>query len=191
MVKRMAAAWGVLWFIAAAPVPAEPLTRIHTSYYYVDGPSASVLAAQIDQAGPAGADGRRYPGKTKWDVQWKFKHEQQGVTCIMKQVAVAIGIAQTLPRWRGEAKGTAALKIRWRQFVEALARHEDGHKQHGLAAGREIETALIAAKPAGNCEDLAAAANGAAEAIVKKYQDLDEDYDRKTAHGRSQGATLL
>jgi len=26
---------------------------------------------------------------------------------------------------------------------------------------------------------------------VKKYQDLDEDYDRKTAHGRSQGATLL
>jgi len=112
MVKRMAAAWGVLWFIAAAPVPAEPLTRIHTSYYYVDGPSASVLAAQIDQAGPAGADGRRYPGKTKWDVQWKFKHEQQGVTCIMKQVAVAIGIAQTLPRWRGEAKGTAALKIR-------------------------------------------------------------------------------
>jgi len=28
-------------------------------------------------------------------------------------------------------------------------------------------------------------------ATVKKYQELDEDYDRKTDHGRSQGATLL
>lgn len=190
MVKRMAAAWGVSWFVAAAPVPAEPLTRMHTIYYYVDGASASVLAAQIDQTGPA-ADGKRYAGKTKWDVQWKFKHEQQGVTCTMKQVAVAIGIAQTLPKWRGEAKGATALKMRWRQFVEALVRHEDGHKQHGLAAGREIEATLIAAKPASNCEDLTAAANAAAEAIVKKYQALDDDYDHKTDHGRSQGATLL
>jgi len=56
-------------------------------------------------------------------VQWKFKHEQQGVTCTMKQVAVAIGIAQTLPKWRGEAKGAAALKDRWQQFVDAAGDH--------------------------------------------------------------------
>ena len=191
MHKRAAGAWGVWWLIWAAPVPADPLTRIHTSYYYVDGASASVLAAQIDRTGPAGADGKRYAGKTKWDVQWKFNHDQRGETCTIKQVAVAIGIAQTLPKWRGEAKGAAALRTRWRQFVEALARHEDGHKQHGVAAGKEVEAALMAAKPAGNCEDLAAAANAAAEAIVQRYQKLDEDYDRKTGHGRSQGATLL
>ena len=191
MHKSVAAAGGVLWFITSAPAAADPLIRMHTSYYYVDGTSASVLAAQIDQNGPPDAGGKRYAGKTKWDVQWKFKHEQQGVTCAIKGVAVAVGIAQTLPRWRGEAKGAPALKTRWRQFVDALTRHEDGHKQHGLAAGKEIETALLAAKPASNCEDLTVAANSAAEAIVKRYQKLDEDYDRKTEHGRSQGATLL
>ncbi|MGH6629277.1 MAG: DUF922 domain-containing protein [Burkholderiales bacterium] len=49
---------------------------------------------------------------------------------------------------------------------------------------------MLDSKPASNCEDLAVSANSAAEAIVKKYQKLDEDYDRETDHGRSQGATL-
>jgi predicted secreted Zn-dependent protease len=83
------------------------------------------------------------------------------------------------------------LKTRWQQFADALKRHEDDHKDHGLAAGKEIEAALLAAKPESNCEDLAAAANSVAEAIVTKYQKVDQDYDRKTDHGRSQGATLL
>jgi predicted secreted Zn-dependent protease len=189
--KIVAVACGAASLVAAPPVSAEPLLRMHTSYYYVNGPSASVLAAQIDRNGPPGADGKRYAGKTKWDVQWKFRHEQHGATCSMKEVAVAIGVAQTLPKWRNEAKGAAALKTRWQQFVDALKRHEDGHKDHGLAAGKEIQAALLSAKPVSNCEDLAAAANSVAEAIVTKYQKLDQDYDRKTDHGRSQGATLL
>lgn len=191
MKKIVAVACGAVWLFGSPPVSAEPLVRMHTSYYYVDGPSATILAAQIDQNGPTGADGKRYAGKTKWDVQWKFRHEQRGVTCSMTEVAVAIGIAQTLPKWRGEAKGAASLKTRWQTFVDALKRHEDGHKDHGLAAGREIEAALLAAKPASNCEELAMAANSTAEAIVKKFQKLDQDYDRKTDHGGSQGATLL
>ena len=109
----------------------------------------------------------------------------------MTDVAVAVGIAQTLPRWRGEDKGAAALKSRWTKFVEALQRHEDGHKEHGLKAGRQIEVAVLAVKPASNCEDLEEAANAAAQAIVAKYQALDEEYDRKTDHGRNQGDTLL
>jgi len=72
-----------------------------------------------------------------------------------------------------------------------LQRHEDGHKEHGLKAGREIEAAVLAVKPASNCEDLESAANTAAQAIVSKYQALDEEYDRKTDHGRNQGVNLL
>jgi len=191
MNKYVLLAYATVWSIVAPPVSAEPLVRVHTSYFYVDGPSATVLAAQIEQIGPPGADGKRYAGKTRWDEQWKFKHEQHGVTCEMKEVAVAVGVAQTLPKWRSEKKGVAALKTRWQQFTDALKRHEDGHKDHGVAAGREIEAALLAAKPASNCEDLAASANSAADAIVKRYQKLDQEYDRKTGHGRTQGAALL
>src|SRR5258706_13159582 len=148
--------------LVSMPAVAEPVVRLHTSYYYIDGPSATVLAAQLDQNGPPEGDGKRYAGKTRWDVQWKFRHEQQGTVCAMKDVAVAVGVAQTLPRWRGEDKGAAALKARWTRFIEALRRHEDGHKEHALKAGRQIEAAVLAVGPASNCEDLGAAANAAA-----------------------------
>ncbi|HEX4986842.1 MAG TPA: DUF922 domain-containing protein [Burkholderiales bacterium] len=169
----------------------EPLVRQSMSYYYVDGGSATVLAAQIDQNGPLGADGRRYAGKTRWDAQWKFRHEQQGTTCSVKEVAVAVGITQTLPRWRGEDKGAAALKSAWSRFAEALQRHEDQHKENGLKAAKEIEAVIMATRPASNCEALQDTANAAARAVIEKYQVLDNELDRKTDHGRNQGASLL
>jgi predicted secreted Zn-dependent protease len=181
----------VLAVLASMPVAGEPLVRLHTSYYYIDGPSAAVMASQLDQSGPAGSDGKRYAGRTRWDIQWKLKSEQQGTTCSMKHVAVAVGIAQTMPKWRGEDKGASGLKALWSKFIDALQSHENGHKDHGMKAGKEIEAVLLAVKPASNCEDLELAANAAAQAIVTKYQALDEEYDRKTDHGRNQGATLL
>ena len=189
--RRVLFACAVPISMLTVPVGAEPVIRIHTSYYYIDGPSATVLAAQLDQNGPVGSDGKHYAGRTRWDIQWKFRPQQQGTQCSMKEAAVAVGIAQTLPRWRGESKGAAGLKSRWTQFIDALQRHEDGHKEHGVKAGKEIEAAVLSGKPASNCEDLESAANAAAQAIVAKYQALDEAYDRKTDHGRNQGAALL
>ena len=191
MMRNTMFGWTVPLSLLVAPVAGEPLARVHTSYYYVDGPSATVLAAQLDQNGPVESDGKHYAGRTRWDIQWKFRHEQQGTSCYMKHAAVAVGIAQTLPKWRGESKGSASLKARWRKFIDALQRNEDGHKEHGLKAAGEIEAAMLAIKPAGNCEDLEAAANAAAQAIVAKFQALDEEYDRKTDHGRKQGSMLL
>jgi predicted secreted Zn-dependent protease len=173
------------------PVAGEPLVRVHTSYYHIDGVSATVLAAQLDQNGPVGPDGNHYAGRTRWDIQWRFRHRQQGTSCTVRDVAVAVGITQILPRWREEGKAAPALKARWSRFIDALKRHEDGHKEHGLKAGKEIEAAVLSVKPAGNCEEMEAAANAAAQAIVVKYQLLDEDYDRRTEHGLNQGATLL
>ena len=181
----------VLALLISVPAAGEPLVRLHTSYYYIDGASATVLAAQLDQNGPVGSDGKHYAGRTRWDIQWKFRHEQKGTACSMTDVAIAVGIAQTMPKWRGEEKGAAGLKALWTKFAEALQRHEDGHKEHGMRAAKEIEAAVLAVKPASNCEDLELAANTVAQAVLTKYQALDEDYDRKTDHGRNRGATLL
>lgn len=185
-----------LGLLAAAGYPAlagaEPVTRVHTSYYYIDGSSATVLAAQIDKTGPKDADGKRYAARTRWDVQWQFNHHQEGETCGIKDVSVAVGIARNMPKWRGEDKpGGAQLKARWQKFLEALKRHEEGHKEYGMKAGGEIEKALLAMKPASNCEDLDKAANAAGEQVIEQYRKQDADYDRRTDHGRKQGATLL
>jgi predicted secreted Zn-dependent protease len=116
---------------------------------------------------------------------------QHGTACATDEIAVVIGIAQTLPKWRGEDKGPASLKARWAKFSQLLQRHEEVHKQHGLQAGRDIEAALRAVEPASNCEDLESRADESAQKIVSKYQALDEAYDRETAFGRTEGGTLL
>jgi len=177
--------------LLAASVIAEPLVRLHTSYYYIDGPSATVLSAQLDKNGPVGADGNRHPARTRWDIKWKIQPVQHGTTCGIDEVGVVIGIAQTFPKWRGEDKGPASLKARWAKFSQSLQRHEEVHKQHGMQAGRDIEAALRAVEPASNCEDLESRADQAAQKIVSKYQALDETYDRETAYGRTGGGTLL
>ena len=189
--RRILPLLGLLPAVLAGPVSGEPLIRLHTSYYYIDGPSATILAAQLDKNGPLGSDGSRHAGRTRWDIQWKLRSQQQGGSCAVKEAAVAVGIAQTLPKWRGEDKGSAELKTMWTRFTDALRRHEEVHKQNGMKAGKEIEAAVQSVKPAGNCEDLESAANALAQAIVAKYKALDEAYDRKTAHGRAEGATLL
>ena len=190
MRKALIALVGVAGLLGPA-AGGEPLVRLHTSYYYIDGTSAAVLAAQLDQKGPLGSDGHRHPGRTRWDIQWKLQSEQQGTSCTMQDAAVAVGIAQTLPRWRGESQGAATLKARWSTFNSALQRHLERHKQNAMKAASEIEAALRSVKPASNCEDLEAGANAAAQAIVARYQDLDEQYDRRTGYGRSEGASLL
>ncbi len=173
------------------PVAGEPLVRVHTSYYYIDGSSASVLAAQLDQQGPADAAGHRYAGRTRWNIQWKLRHAQQGNRCAITSVAVAVGIAQTMPKWRTESKATSGLRAAWTRFSDKLQRHEDAHKDHGVKAARQIETALLGLKPAGNCEDLESAANAQAQSIVQKYQARDQAYDARTDHGRKEGVSLL
>lgn len=191
MRKFRAGTWIAVFAMVSLPALAEPVTRLHTSYYYIDGSSATLLAGQIEQKGPPAADGRRRPALTKWNIQWKFRHVQEGVSCAMKDAAVLVGVAQTMPRWRGEAQGAGALKARWQKFLDAVKRHENGHKDNAIRAGAEIEAALLAVKPHSNCEDLARSANDAAEEIVRKYRKLDEDYDRDTGFGRTQGAALI
>ena len=76
-----------------------------------------------------------------------------------------------------------------RQLPEGLRQSPPQAPPAGL--GQLGEAALQALKPASNCEDLDKAANAAGEQVIAKYRKLDADYDRRTDHGRNQGATLL
>ena len=169
----------------------EPPLRQQTSYYYIDGNSAVVLSEQINQKGPLGEDGKRHPSRTRWEVQWKFRHNLHDGVCKMEEVAVAVGVSTVRPRWRGEIRAARQLRERWRRFVDAVERYHDLHKEQALRAGREIEAALLGVAPAKTCEALAEQANRVAKALLDKHLKITEAYDRKTGYGRKKGATLI
>jgi predicted secreted Zn-dependent protease len=175
----------------AIAVHAEPLLSQQTSYYYIDGGSALLLTEQINQKGPEGVDGKRHPARTKWGVQWKFRHNIDGDVCKMEKVVVAVGVTTTRPRWSGETDGPAALRDRWKKLTQAVDRNQAYHKEQAASAAREIEAVLIGAKPTATCEELTEAANKAASDIVKKYNAASEEHDRRTDYGRRDGASLI
>jgi predicted secreted Zn-dependent protease len=180
---------GIAACIAVAQ--AEPISQIGVSYYYIEGESALVLNAQMDKKGPLGIDGRNHPARTKWDVQWRFRHNMHDGVCKMEKVSVMVGMTINRPRWRNEEQGSALLHKRWKQLIEAVERNEQFHKQQALEAGNEIETVLNALAPEKTCEALTDAANSVATEILGTHQSASRDYDLRTDYGRKNGVSLI
>ena len=175
----------------AVTAEAEPLSRIGASYYYIDGGSALVLMAQMDKNGPIGVDGRNHPARTKWEVQWQFRHNMHDGVCKMEKVSVMVGVTSIRPRWRGEAQGSASLRERWIKLVEAVERDEAFHKQEALDAGREIEKVLNGLTAKKSCQGLTDEANRVATEVLGAHQSVSRDYDLRTDYGRKNGVSLI
>ena len=86
--------------------------------------------------------------------------------------------------------GSPELQERWQKFVQALQKHEDGHRDHGIHAAQEIESVLAGLKPMRSCREMESAANSTADGIMEKYRKQDLYYDLLTIHGTTQGAVF-
>lgn len=170
---------------------ADPVARIGASFYYIEGASALVLTAQMDNKGPEGPDGRRHPALTKWDVQWRFRHNMLGGVCKMEKVSVMVGVTSIRPRWRDEKQGAAQLRERWKELDKAVDRNVEFHKKQALEAGQKIEAALNGVEPTPDCESLTVAANEAANAILAEYKAVSRKYNERTDYGRKDGLSLI
>jgi predicted secreted Zn-dependent protease len=177
--------------VSAGAAHADPAARIGASYYYIEGNSALVLTAQMENKGPTGPDGRHHPALTKWDVQWRFRHNMLGGVCKMEKVSVMVGVTTVRPRWRGEKEGAAQLRKRWGELVKAVDRNVEFHKQQALEAGRKIEAALNSLEPTGDCDALTVAANQAATVIREEYEAVSRNYNDRTDYGRKDGLSLI
>ena len=169
----------------------QPITSVNTTYYSITGATGKQLREQMNQLGPIDkTEGRRYDARTDWYVRWNYRYANKGGQCKITTSTVNTDVTITLPQWNPPASASRALVKRWQRYLKALRTHEDGHKDQGLAASREI-LALLKRFPAQrSCPELETAANAAAQRIIKKYNQRDIDYDRKTRHGATQGAVF-
>ncbi len=175
----------LLW---AGAAPAAVNSRDVRETYSISGGSAVELRRQMNTLGPPGPGGR-FAGYTTWNIEWLFEYRRDGTGCAIAGVAVDLKTVIVLPEWRNEAAAPADLRARWRQFMKALTDHEYGHRDHGMAAAREIDRGIAALPAHPNCDALGAAANALGARILRQYNQRDLDYGRSTGHGRLQGAT--
>lgn len=175
----------VLLLALASPVMAEPA---NFQYYNIQGNSVEELRTEMQRKGPRDQSGRRFHGLTDWHVSWTYRWRQQGDRCRLNQVEVDFSNRIQMPRWRPSRHAPRELVQQWQRYIQRLEQHELQHYQHGVQAAEEVERVLSHFSIPGNCRTMENAANQRAEEIIRRYNRLDQQYDRRTQHGASEGA---
>ncbi|MBD0337574.1 MAG: DUF922 domain-containing Zn-dependent protease [Cyanobacteria bacterium Co-bin13] len=171
--------------------PAAPTINISHRYYPISGSSAAQLRRQMTQQGPfEPSEGRRYDARTEWLVQWSYRYNRASNRCSVDSLATKVDVTITYPQWTPSSAAPRSLVSEWQRYMTALQNHEDGHKDNGIAAGRDILYALKQLPAYPSCQALDNAANVASQTIIRRYNQRDLDYDHTTNHGSSQGAVF-
>jgi len=180
--------------VTPAPVaptaPPGPISQHdRDEFYELRGATADDLRAQIRKWGAANGDADMAAlTRAEFKSSLKFRQEAPD-NCPMNEAGIDLEIITSLPRWHPPSDASDDLRRRWQDFDRAIRLHEHGHYEFAQQEARELSSALQALKVE-HCEDMNAAAQKANDRIARKYQDLNDEYDRKTGHGRTQGAVL-
>lgn len=184
----MAACAAALLF-SAAPADAAPELSETTIYYDVRGVTATDLRREINASRPADKDGWRFDAITNWKVSWRFRYNKTNLGCAIKgAVETAATVRYNLPNWVDANSAPADLRNRWQRYHAALVVHEHGHGAIAASAADDVLRAIDALGAFATCAALEQAAHRTGREIIERYARFDDDYDRRTDHGRTQGA---
>ncbi len=189
----------VLTGCAGAPPPRAPegpfiapaglLVEGDEDAYDVDGESIEALRRAIDAAGPV-IDGERFVGRTRWHLDWRFTYANDVRGCRVATAQTRVTLRTTYPRWVRAHAAPPEVTARWQRFMTALRRHEETHRRHGLEAGAAIQRRLTQLLPQPDCTATERVANRMAHGIVALWRAADRDFDARTRHGATEGASL-
>jgi predicted secreted Zn-dependent protease len=165
---------------------------VENKYYPVSGETFQAISQSMDKNSPIIDKGKKYRGYTHWHVKAHYYYNSLVNTCHIdpQRISVVTDIQFILPQWQDQAKANAQVTAQWQKYYQALQLHENGHKNHGLQAANLILQRLLTFSAYSSCQELEQAANHAIHEIIDRYAQADVDYDRRTGHGKTQGAVF-
>jgi predicted secreted Zn-dependent protease len=158
--------------------------------YTVAGDSAGELRDDLDRKRPPAPDGRRFDANVLWSLNWSFHFDPQPRACALLDATVDLQMLVRLPVLAADAAPSQAVRERWDDFALLLETHEAGHVDTYSEGARALQEAYGAVPPAATCEELRAELADMGAAAIEAIRAADIEYDRRTDHGRRQGATF-
>jgi predicted secreted Zn-dependent protease len=130
-----------------------------------------------------------YDATVKWNLHWTWRHDSSGPGgCILVSPIVTLNLAYWFPSWEPPEAPSAELKERWATYIDALQRHELGHRNVAVSAANAILRAFEHGFSGPTCKEAEAEAAACTRGILSAHGDLDRRYDDVTRHGATQGA---
>jgi predicted secreted Zn-dependent protease len=155
----------------------------NVQYYDVEGDTMEHIRRDLHAKRPVDRFGERADGYTRWSLRWRVQAEPG---CEDAAVIVILTLGTTLPRWTPPPFVDPLVIGRWNHFSRALMEHERGHRNAGVHAAIEVYELIARNLAEGRCQG----ADVGAEAIIEKYGQIDDEYDRHTDHGANEGVDL-
>ncbi len=175
-------------FVVLPQSVSETDPSIH--WYDVSGSTRPELRARLDELGPFDIDGKRHDAYTEWFVSSHLSFVEVPEGCKVAAVSTSVRVTVTLPRWEANDESDPVLVGQWRDYLDALWVHENGHRDTGAKAAAEIEAVLPTLPARPSCADAESVAKQAASELLARHRMADRTYDEETHHGAMQGASF-
>lgn len=167
---------------------ADPRIDVKIKYYEVEGDTVEDLRRELNAKTPIRNNGRPFDANTTWYVKWNTHWAMKGMSCSMISVTTRVTIIFTLPKWANYKEASRKEKEKWDKFFKRLVDHENGHKDIAVGSAKEIEEAVMNMESRKDCNILKHDSNYLGQKIIEKYNELAQQYDKETNHGRKQSA---
>ena len=164
----------------APEVPLDIQEKVHR--YAVAGGDVEELRRALDSHALAERAGGSH-GRTRSSIRISYAPEPVSGGCRLKDPAIRMKITTTLPEWPTRDPHSQTVKA-------ALERHEGRHREHALAAARELQAAMAQLGAQRDCHALRRAVDRAFQRATMKARFRDERYDERTRDGLEEDIEL-
>ena len=171
------------------PTNAAPIETIEYKYYEISPRAPYEIKPELMRRSPIREGGGSFNGHTDWYINWKFQASPGPYGCQLSSFQTTVHVIHTLPRLSSYVTDKKTIEV-FNTFNKALTQHEKNHGNNGLTAAREIDKAFAEIQPQQNCRYLSRMINDIGNAIVQKYIRADDEYDRTTQNGFTEGAVI-
>ena len=160
--------------------------------YNIRGRNSAELRAAMDAKGPLNKKlNKRFDARTDWEIDWTYKGDkslaEKGVYRL-GQWTIQLNVKVILPRWENSRDGLPFERRRWQVYQARLQLHEAGHVKLAERTASALDETFSTISLFPSREKLEEAILARAAAILLKHTTLHLDYDRRTRHGKTQGA---
>ena len=169
---------------------AAPVVNENFKFYPVTVYSAEQLLPELNNASPIREDGMVYHGHSFTNVKWNFWWHQSHGQCRITRVATQVDITYTMPKLMSENHQHRLLSI-WNSWYPSLLKHERGHAGLAIDMAQRIEQTIRMLPPSNSCETLENTANKSGRMLLELLNQRHREYDDRTRHGETEGASLL
>ena len=158
--------------------------------YQIKGRTQSDLRRSMNAKGPIDPDtGKRFDARTDWKLGWEYKFEKGPEEIYrLSSYSVTVTAAIHFPEWADMETGNPKTRRLWLVYIHNLKRHEQGHVELAQRAGKVLSDRLSQLGSFKSRIEIEEAVKQKAKEVTRIHQALHQDFDRRTNHGKSQGA---